>query len=84
MYIFMYDMWGHAVEYLVEALCYAGSIPVVIEFFLNLPNPSGRTMALVFTQPDTEISTRSHSGGGNIARPARNAHNLTTICEQIA
>jgi hypothetical protein len=79
-------MWGtrYAIEYLVEALCYAGSIPDVIEFFFNLPNPSSRTMALVFTQPDTEISTRSLSGGGNKARPARKAHSLTTICEPIA
>jgi hypothetical protein len=27
--------------------------------FLNLPNPSGRTMALGSTQPLTEMSTRN-------------------------
>jgi hypothetical protein len=37
-----------------------GSSPLeVTEFFCyNLPNPSGRTMVLVFTQPLTEMSTR--------------------------
>ena len=45
---------------LVEALRYksvAGSIPDgVIEFFHG-HNPSGRTMALVLTQPITEMGT---------------------------
>jgi hypothetical protein len=31
--------------------------------FLNLPNPSGRTMALGSTQPLTEMSTRNLPGG---------------------
>jgi hypothetical protein len=30
--------------------------------FFNLPNPSSRAMALVSTQPLTEISTRNLSG----------------------
>jgi hypothetical protein len=42
--------------------------------FLNLPNPSSRTMTLGFTQPLKEMSR---------ARPARNADNLTAICEPI-
>jgi hypothetical protein len=42
----------------------AGSIPdEVIEFFLNLSNPSSRTMALDSTQPLTEMSTRNLPGG---------------------
>jgi hypothetical protein len=49
--------------------------------FFNLPNPSSRTMALEWTQPLTEISTR------NIpvckGRPARKGNNLTAICEPI-
>jgi hypothetical protein len=31
--------------------------------FFNLPNPSSRTMALVSTQPRTEMSTRNLPGG---------------------
>jgi hypothetical protein len=31
--------------------------------FLNLPNPSSRTMALGLTQPLTEMSTRNLPGG---------------------
>jgi hypothetical protein len=31
-------------------------------FFFNLPNRSGRTMALEFTQPLTEISTKNICG----------------------
>jgi hypothetical protein len=32
--------------------------------YFNLPNPSGRTMALGSTQPLTEMSTRNLPGGG--------------------
>jgi hypothetical protein len=57
----------------------AGSIPhEVIEFF-NLPNPSSRNMALGSTQPLSELSTRILPGGTE--RPAREADNLTAICE---
>jgi hypothetical protein len=38
-------------------------------------------MALGSTQPLTEMSTRNLSGGKG--RPAREADNLTTICESI-
>jgi hypothetical protein len=41
----------------------AGSIPDVVIGFFNLPNPSSRTMALGFTQPLTEMSTRKLPGG---------------------
>jgi hypothetical protein len=43
--------------------------------FFNLPNPSGRTMALGSTQPLTEMSTRNLPGGKG--RPASKADNLT-------
>jgi hypothetical protein len=51
------------------------------EGFLNLPNPSSRTMTLRSTQPLTEMSTRNLPGGKR--RPARKADNLTAICEPI-
>jgi hypothetical protein len=34
-----------------------------LDFFFNLRNPSGRTMALGSTQPVTEMSTRNLPGG---------------------
>jgi hypothetical protein len=49
--------------------------------FFNLPNLSGRTMALGVlgsTQPLTEMSTRNLPGGKR--RPARRADNLAAIC----
>jgi hypothetical protein len=49
--------------------------------FLNLPNPSICTMALGWTQPLTEMSTRNLPGGKG--RPARKADNLTAICEPV-
>jgi hypothetical protein len=36
-----------------------GSIPDEVIVFFNLPNSSGRTMALGSTQPLTELSTRN-------------------------
>jgi hypothetical protein len=56
-----------------------GSSPEWGELF-NLPNPSGRTMALASTQPLTEMSTRNFPGGKK--RPARKADNLPVICER--
>jgi hypothetical protein len=47
--------------------------------FLNLPNPSSRTMALGSIQPLTEMSTRNHPGGKK--RPALRTGNLAAICE---
>ena len=53
------------VAQLVEALRYkvAGSIPDGVIGIFHWNNPSGRTMALVLTQPLTEISTKNISWG---------------------
>jgi hypothetical protein len=59
----------------------AGSIPDEIIAFFNWPNPSSYTMALGSTQPLTEVSTRNLPGG--IGLSAREADNLTAICEPI-
>jgi hypothetical protein len=50
--------------------------------FFNLPNPFSQNMAMVSTQPLTEMSTRNLPGvkGG---LPAHKAGNLTAICELI-
>jgi hypothetical protein len=45
------------------------------------PNPSSRTMALVMTQPLTEMSSWNLPAGK--APPARKADNLTAICVPI-
>jgi hypothetical protein len=52
----------------------------------NIPNPSGRTMALWSTQAPTEMSTRNikkkkkkKKPGGKVS-PARRADNLAAIC----
>jgi hypothetical protein len=50
-----------------------------VEFFFNLRTPSGRTMALGFTQPVTEMRTRNIAGGKE--RPARD--NVTAICYPV-
>jgi hypothetical protein len=63
-------------------ICYreiAGSIPDVTGFF-NWPNPSSCTLALRWTQPLTETSTRNASEGKG--RPAVKA-DVTAICEPI-
>jgi hypothetical protein len=60
----------------------AGSIPNKIIEFVNWSNPSSRNMALVSTQPLTEMSTRNIPEGKG--RQARKADNLTAICELIA
>jgi hypothetical protein len=60
--------WGHMVTQLVEALCCK---PEGHGFdsrwghwiFFDLPNPSSRTMAVGFTKPLTEMSTRNIPGG---------------------
>jgi hypothetical protein len=70
---------------MLEALCYkpvggeGGSTPdTVIDFFFNSPNPSSRIMALVFTQPLIEMSTRNLSWGE--ARPTRKVDMSSTQC----
>jgi hypothetical protein len=55
----------------------AGLSPDEMDFF-SLPNPSSCTMALEFTQPLIEMSTRNLPGG-----PVHKADNLTAICEPI-
>jgi hypothetical protein len=57
----------------------AGSSPNEVDFFFNLLNPSGRTLALESTL--TEMSSRNLPGCK--VRPARRADNLTAICEPI-
>jgi hypothetical protein len=57
----------------------AASIPNKVIKFLNWPNPSSRTMALGSTQPLTEISPGNFPVGKG--RPAREADNLTAMCE---
>jgi hypothetical protein len=59
----------------------AGSIPDYIIGFFIWPNPSSRTMALISTQPLTEMSTKNLPGGKG--RPALSIDNLTAICEPI-
>jgi hypothetical protein len=54
-------------------------IPDEVIGFFNWP--SSRNMALGLTQPLTEISTRKIPGSKG--RPAREADNLTAICEPI-
>jgi hypothetical protein len=52
-------------------------VPHEMYFFFNLPDPSSRTMALVSTQPTTEMSTTNLPGGKK--RPGRRADNLAAI-----
>jgi hypothetical protein len=59
----------------------AGSIPDEVIGFLNWPNSSSRTMALGWTQPLTEISTRNLPG--DKGRSACGADNLTAISKPI-
>jgi hypothetical protein len=49
--------------------------------FYNVPNPSGRNMALGSTQPLIEMNTRNLPGGKG--RTARKVDNLTVICQPI-
>jgi hypothetical protein len=51
------------------------------DFLFNVSNPSSRTIAMGFTQPLTEMSTRDVTEGKG--RPARNADNLTAVYEPI-
>jgi hypothetical protein len=52
-----------------------------LDFFIDLPNPSSHNMALTFTQPLTEVSTRNIFGRQSAY--AHRADNLTIISEQI-
>jgi hypothetical protein len=73
----------HAEAYLVEALCYKVegcrfTSRMRSLLFSNLQNLSNCTMALGWTQPLTEMSTKNLPGGK--AQPAHEADNLTAIC----
>jgi ABC-type hemin transport system ATPase subunit len=61
----------------------AGRLPVrvldEVDFFFNLSNPTSHTMALVSTQPLTEMSTRNLTGGKK--QPVHRADNLAAIYE---
>jgi hypothetical protein len=48
--------------------------------FSNLPNPSGRIMALRSTQPVTEMTSRNKKKPEGEERQARRADNLAAIC----
>jgi hypothetical protein len=50
--------------------------------FLNLRNPSSRTIALWSTQPLTKMSTRNLPGSKK--RPARRADNFAVIYEPMS
>jgi hypothetical protein len=56
-------------------------IPNEVSGFFNSPDPSNRTMALVSTQPLTEINISNLPGGKR--QPARKANNLTAIYQPI-
>jgi len=66
---------------LVNVLCYKSEVrwfpDCIIEIF-HWHNPSNPTMALGWTQPQTEMSTRRISWGGE-KRPVREADYLTNI-----
>jgi hypothetical protein len=68
---------------LLEALCYkleGRRFESRIKWtFFNSPNPSSRTMALRFTKPLTEMSTRNFPVGKK--RLGRRADNLAAIYE---
>jgi hypothetical protein len=49
-----------------------------ILFFIILPNPSSSTMALEFTQPLTDMSTRNLPG--DKGQPVHKSGNFTAIC----
>jgi hypothetical protein len=57
-------------------------IPMRSLDYLNLPNPSSRTVTPGSTQPPTEMSTENLPRGKGL--PARKADNLTAIFEPIA
>jgi hypothetical protein len=60
---------------------YSKSNSYVTEFFYSALNPSSRTMAPGFTQPETEMSTGRFLGGKLLS--ACKVDSLTAICEPI-
>ena len=65
--------WGTALQ---ARRSWVRFLMVSLEFFIDI-NPSGRTVALGYSQPLTEMSTRSISWGWR--RPLCRADNLTTF-----
>jgi hypothetical protein len=65
---------------MLKARKVTSSIPDKVIGFI-WPNPSSRTVALGSIQPLIEMSTRNLPGGKG--RPARNADDVTSICEAI-
>jgi hypothetical protein len=73
----IFEFWRHyATSWKV-----AGSVSLEITGFFKWPNPSSHTMAIVLTQPRTEMCTRNLPGSKR--RPARKTDNLTAICGPI-
>ena len=56
-------LWRSWLRHCATSRKVAGSIPDGVIGIFNWNNPSGRTMALVLTQPLTEMSTRNISWG---------------------
>jgi hypothetical protein len=52
--------------------------------FSNLPNPSGRTMALGSTQPLTEMSTRNLKKKRNLGVKCSGRVGLTTLLPSVS
>jgi hypothetical protein len=71
--------WRSCLRHYATSRKVAISIPDKVIGFFSWPSPSRHIMALVSTQPLTEMSTRNLPGGQG--RPARKADNLTAICE---
>jgi hypothetical protein len=55
------DWWRSCLRHYATSRKIAGSNPYEVDIF-NLPNPSSRTVALGWTQPLTEMSSRNVSG----------------------
>jgi len=56
-------VWRNLLRHCATSRKVAGSIPDGVTGIFLLHNPSGRTVALVLTQPLTEMSTRNISWG---------------------
>ena len=72
---------GYAVVQLAKELHYKpDSIPDGVTGIFYLHNPSGRTMALGFTRPLKEMSTRDISWGGKGGRCVGLTNLITFMC----
>jgi hypothetical protein len=77
-----YTSWGMGLRYYATNRKVMGSTPDEVIGLFSRTNPSSRTVALGLTQPLTEMTTRNPVGvkGGRLAREA---NNLSAICEPI-